>query len=440
MREFGVAEASGILAIAFAVSAMLGAVRQALLNARFGAGDTASAYYAAARLPETLFTLVSGGALWSALIPILLATRKRDGDDAARRLADIVLGACLLVSSGIIVIGELSTPLFVSRLLVPGFDAEATDLTIKLTRIMLFQPLLLAAGAVAVAVLNARNRFLIPALAIAIHNLAEISGILVAWAIPDVGIYGPTFGALGGALLQGIIPFVMLWRSEWRPRPAWRPRDPGLRAVVRLLIPNGLSLGVGYLSSVVETTFASRADEHGALPAIISAWLLAGLPVRLLGFAAGQAVFPRLANAVATEQWTRFRRLGNQTLLAVVALSIPVALGLVVLARPVVRILFEHGEFDADATRLTARLVLLYAIGLPTYIATEVLTRSLIALHDTRTPLLTNTGQLAIRVVVIAALFNRYGVEAIPVSYVISSAIEVLVLLIVLRRKAVNWQ
>src|SRR5690349_7117683 len=98
MREFGVAEASVVLAVSFFLSALLGAARQILLNARFGTSDDASAYYAAARLPETLFTLVAGGALWNALIPVLVRIRRDDGVEAERRLADIVLTACLGVS------------------------------------------------------------------------------------------------------------------------------------------------------------------------------------------------------------------------------------------------------------------------------------------------------------------------------------------------------
>lgn len=424
MREFGVAEASALLAASFFLSAVLGAIRQTLLNARFGAGDTAGAYYAAARLPETLFTLVAGGALWSALIPVLIGVRRDAGETAARRLADIVLTACLAVCLVIVLAGEIATPRFVGTILAPGFDDATTDLTVRLTRILLLQPLLLTAGSVAVAVLNARNRFLLPALAVTVHNVAEIAGIGAAWLVPGVGIYGPAAGVVGGAVIEAIVPYVVLWRREWRPRLAWAPRDPHLRDVVRLLVPNGMSLGVGYAGGVVDTSFASRAPESGAVPALVNAWLLAGLPVRLLGVAGAQAAFPRLAAGAAAGSWIWFRRMTMRTTTTAVALTLPAALGLVVLARPVVAILFEHGEFDAAAGRLTARLVVLYALALPAYAATEVLTRALIAVRDTRTPLITNTLQLGLRIAVTAALLGPSGVEAIPIAFAISSVIE----------------
>jgi putative peptidoglycan lipid II flippase len=435
MREFGVAEASVLLAGAFFLSAVLGALRQVLLNARFGTGDEASAYYAAARLPETLFTLVAGGALWNALIPVLVGTRREGGDAAARRLADVVLTACLVVSAGIVLVGEIGAPAFVAGILAPGFDAETTDLTVRLTRILLLQPLLVTVGSVAVAMLNARNRFLLPALALTAHNLAEIAGIGAAWLVPRVGIYGPACGVVAGAALQSLVPFVALGRREWRPRFAWAPRDPGLHRVVRLLVPNGLSLGVGYAGGVVDTSFTSRAPEPGALPALTNAWLLANLPVRLVGVATAQAAFPRLATSAATGSWGWFRRATLRTTSVAIALALPAALGLVVLARPIVDVLFVHGAFDAAAGALTARLVVIYALGLPLYAATEVLTRALIALHDTRTPLLTNTIQLGLRVAIIAALLNRIGVEAIPTAFAVSSGVETVILGVVLWRR-----
>jgi putative peptidoglycan lipid II flippase len=240
---------------------------------------------------------------------------------------------------------------------------------------------------------------------------------------------------VGGAAVQAAIPFVALWRGEWRPRPVWAPRDAGLRAVVRLLVPNGLSLGVGYAGGVADTSFASRAPEAGSVPALANAWLLAQLPVRLLGAALAQAAFPRLATGAAAGAWGWFRRTTIRTLAAAVVLALPAAVGLAVLARPTVRILFEHGEFDAAAGSLTARLVAIYAVALPAYAATEVLTRALIALHDTRTPLITNTIQLGLRIVLAAALLGRMGVEVAPFAFAVSSVVETTILALVLWRR-----
>jgi putative peptidoglycan lipid II flippase len=176
------------------------------------------------------------------------------------------------------------------------------------------------------------------------------------------------------------------------------------------------------------------------LPAIVNSWLLVALPARLIGFAAGQAAFPRLVAAASESTVFNFRRLTYRVGGLALAFSIPAAVGLVVLARPVVRILFEHGEFDAEAGALTSRIVVLYAIGLPAYAVTEVLTRSLVAMRDTRTPLVTNLLQLILRAGIAAAFLGQFGVEVIPVAYAGSSIVEVALLWIVVRMQMNGWR
>jgi putative peptidoglycan lipid II flippase len=427
-REFTVAEASIILMSSFFASALLGAVRQVLFNAEFGAGDEASAYYAAFRLPDTLFSLIAGGALSSAMIPVLLRTTQADGEVRAWRLVNLVMTSLLAVFALVVLIGELAAPLFVDGLLAPGFDRETSDLTVKLTRVMLLQPVILAVGSVATAVLNSRNQFLLTALSITSHNAALIAGILAARIWDDLGIYGPAIGVVGGGVLQVLILLPGLVGGRERIRPAFDRHDPRLREVVRLLIPNGLAVGVGYAGFIVDTAFASGAREDAALPAIQNAWLLVGLPIALLGQAVGQAVFPRLASYATSLDWVRLRRTIAQAAAAVIALAVPAMLGLVLLGRTVIRVLFEHGEFGADAGDLTNDVLIAYAIALPAYVTTEVVTRGLIALSDTRTPLLTNALQLAGRAAIIALLLGEVGAVAIPVAFAVTASIETVLL------------
>src|SRR5688572_25353854 len=143
-RELSIAEATIVLMASFLTSAVLGALRQVLFNAQFGAGMEANAYYAAFRLPDTLFSLIAGGALSSAMIPVLLSATAEEGEKAAWRLTSLVLTLLLAAFAVVILIGEIFTPVFISSLLAPGFDAPTTQLTVQLTRIMLLQPVILA--------------------------------------------------------------------------------------------------------------------------------------------------------------------------------------------------------------------------------------------------------------------------------------------------------
>jgi putative peptidoglycan lipid II flippase len=438
-REFTIAEASFVLMASFFFSALLGAVRQVLFNAQFGAGLEASAYYAAFRLPDTLFSLIAGGALSSAMIPVLLSTSREEGENAGWRLINLVLTTLLAVFALIVFIGELFTPALVTTILAPGFDDETTALTVALTRIMLIQPLILAVGSVAAAVLNSKNQFLLTALSAASHNITLIVGILVVTAYPNLGIYGPTLGVVAGAALQVAIMLPGLLGSNFRYRPAWDLKDQRLGEVIRLLIPNGLAVGVGYAGFILDTAFASKAPETAALPAIYNAWLLVGLPIALLGQAVGQSAFPRLAAHAAALEWPQMRRTLIRSLAAVVALAIPALLGLILLGRLTIRILFEHGEFGAVAGSLTYAVLIPYAVALPAYVSTEVITRGLIALRDTRTPLLTNSVQLAGRAAIITLLIGDVGVLAMPIAFAVTASVETialgLVLLVKLNRR-----
>lgn len=326
------------------------------------------------------------------------------------------------------ILGLIFTPWFVNVVLAPGFDQATSQLTISLTRITLFEVLIIAISSVCTALLNSRNRFLLPTLGIAIHNVTMISGILLGSAVPAIGIYGPAVGTIFDALLQLVIMIPGLRRLNWRFKVAWDPRDSDLREVVRLLIPNGLSGLVNYAGGIVDTRYGSLINNASGLPALNNALLLIGLPIRLLGMAIAQATFPRLAAHVAEENWPGLRSLMKRALLISIGLGLLALVGLVLVGHPLIKLLFERGRFDAEASALTYHLLVMYAIGLPAYIGTEIITRCLIALHDTRTPLLTNCLQLAGRIALIPLWDQSLGIASIALAFAVTSIGETLLL------------
>jgi putative peptidoglycan lipid II flippase len=327
---------------------------------------------------------------------------------------------------------EIFTPALVTRVLAPGFDAETSALTVALTRIMLIQPVILLLGSVATAVLNSRNQFLLTALSIVSHNVSLIASILLLKLFPDLGIFAPTMGVIGGAILQALILSPGLRGEGHRVRLVFGLTNQRLKEVVRLLIPNGLSVSVNYAGFIVDTAFATRAANPAGLAAIYNAFLLVGLPIALLGQAIGQATFPRLAAQAEAENWSEMRRILLRSLGAAVGLALPAVGALIWLGRPAIRILFERGEFTSAAGDLTFSVLVAYAVALPAYVATEVITRGLISLRDTRTPLLTNSGQLVARILLISILLPRMDVVAIPAAFAISATLETLALAAVL--------
>lgn len=431
-REYSVGEASFILMASFFLSAALGAVRQVLFNAQFGVSPEANAYYAAFRLPDTLFSLIAGGALSSAMIPVLLNARQKNGEASGWRLISIVLTSLLSVFALLIIAVEIFAPALVTRLLAPGFDNQTSDLAVTLTRIMLIQPVILLLGSVATAVLNSRNQFLLTGLSVVSHNISLIASILLLKLFPNLGIFAPTAGVIGGALLQALILSPGLQGGGYRVGLLFDLADARLREVVRLLIPNGLSVSVNYAGFIVDTSYATRAADPAGLAAIYNAFLLVGLPIALLGQAIGQATFPRLAAQAEAGNWAEMRQILFRSLGVSIALALPAVGALLLLGRPTIRILFERGEFTSAAGDLTFNVLVAYAIALPAYVATEVITRGLISLRDTRTPLFTNSGQLIARIFLISILLPSMDVVAIPAAFAISATIETFTLATVL--------
>jgi putative peptidoglycan lipid II flippase len=436
LLELGVAEASAVYMVAFLASATLGILRQALLNARFGLGPEAAAYYAAFRLPDTVTLLIAGGALTNALVPVLLRAESRAGPEAAVRLVNRALTALLAGFAPLCVVAALAAPAFVRHVLAPGFDPATQALTAALTRIMLLEVLLVISEAALVSLLVSRNQVLLPAFAITLRNLTLIGGVLLAFAVPAVGIYGPTLGSILDALIQLAILAPGLRRRGYAPRLALAPRDPDLRAAARLLAPNALSGVVNYAGTILDTAFASLSGIAAAVGALFNALLLVGLPIRLLGMAIGQATLPAAAALGMRGERLALRRLLRRTLLTACGLAALAAAGLLLLGRPLIGLLFERGAFDQAAGDLTYRLLAIYALGLPAYVATEIVTRALLARHDARTPLLANLAQLACRAGLCAALIGPLGPPAIPAAFALSAAIEAAILLLALRPRA----
>ncbi|NTV65147.1 MAG: murein biosynthesis integral membrane protein MurJ [Oscillochloris sp.] len=354
---------------------------------------------------------------------------------AAARVLNLAMTALLGVAGLLSIVGMLAAGLFVRTLLAPGLDPATQALTATLARIMLLEVLLVVAESGLVALLVSRNQLLLPAMATGLHNLALIGGIGVAILVPDVGIYGPTIGAIVDALIKLAILIPGLQQRGYRFQLLWRPRDRDLHTVLRLLIPNALSSGVNYAGTITDTALSTLAGHAAALGAIQNAYLLVGLPIRLLGVAIGQATMPHMVKLSIAKQYAALRKAVHRALAIACGLAGLAAIAMIGLGRLMIRLLFERGAFDSYAGDLTYQMLAAYSLGLPAYVATEVLARALLSCLDTRTQLLTNSLQLTLRITLLLAMIGQVGPVLIPLAFAASSVIEAGILYIVLQRR-----
>lgn len=414
LRAYPIRSAAVIMAAAFALSAGLGMVRQILLGATFGDGSEIAAYYAAARLPETLINLVAGGALVAALVPLLVELPDRT---AQQRVLNVIASVTMVGVAVTTVVGILATDWFVRVVLMPAADPALQARTTTLTRILLFQPLLLALASIIGALLTVERRFALIALAYVSHNMTILLGIGAAWYWPAIGIYGPTIGLLMAAVLKvGIVWLGLHWLNgslRWQ----WDAHHPMLRRALWLAAPTALSVTVNYAGSIIDTSFATRIGVT-TVAAIYSAWLLADMPVRLIGSAIGQAAFPQFAHAIATRDLVTARRTFVRVAVIAVLLTLPVILVLLVAGRAGIALILERGAFDQAAGDRTFAVLQWYILGLPAFVLTELSSRMLNAMHDTHTPLATNVTQLSVKWAVLNGWGLGWGIVAVPIAHV----------------------
>jgi putative peptidoglycan lipid II flippase len=322
--------------------------------------------------------------------------------------------------------------------IAPGFEAVPgkTETTVALTRVMLpFLPLV-SFAAVTMGMLNAQERFAMPALAPAMFNLVTIGWGLALWRAgfaPAQVAMGWALGTLLGGTAQLLIQVPPLWAEGWRPRPEWAPSDPGLRAIAVLMAPATVGLAALQVNIFVGQVFASH--EPSAVSWLQYAFRLLYLPIGVFGVAVGTIATTGLARRAAVGDMDGLRDTLSRSLSLVSFLAVPSTVGLVVLAVPIVRLLFERGRFHAADTEATAAAVALYAIGLVAYTGVKVLAPAFYALGTPRVPLLASACAVATNVVVILTLHGALGYRAVALGQAVGMLLSVVVLAGVFQRR-----
>jgi len=444
MRVGNLARATAIVSGALLLSRVLGLFRTTLFTYTFGFSMEADAFTNAFVFPEIIFNIVAGGALASAFIPVFTGylIEKRDRR-TAWHVASAALNLSIAALTILAIIGFIFTPQILNVILHPYFarpDQTEANLIVNLTRIMLLQPIFLGGATVAVAILQARQSFVLPALAQVLYTACLILGILAtiadnSWGIfgHNLGIYGPALGVVLGAFLQLVIQIPGLRREKMRYRPTFDAFHPGVRHMFRLMVPRLINAAMLYLSVVVNRSLLGVLNDTGAVLGYVTAFTLVMLPIGVFGMAVSQASFPTMAAFVAAGEWTRLRDTIMRTLRGVTYLALPSALGLIVLAQPLTQFLLGHGEVNLDKLSLIWQPLIFFSIGLLGLSLVEILVRSFYALHDTRTAVEVSILQFLFVIGLSILLLDPMGSNGLALATALGSTGEAVVLLLLLR-------
>lgn len=416
----GIAKSAATVSIAVMCSRVLGLIREQVFAGLFGAGYAYDSFVVAFRIPNLLRDLFGEGALSAAFVSVFSDYNANRSKEETWLLASNVLCFFIVAISLITLLGMLFADQIV-QVLAPDFSLVPgkAELTAAMTVIMMPFLLFISLAAVVMGILNTKNRFFVPSLASSFFNLGSIiGGTTLAFILPKYGypaITGMAFGTLIGGVLQLGVQLPVLRQVGFRFTPMLNLNDPGLLRVLKLMIPATIGLSATQINIFINTNFAASCAE-GSVSWLNYAFRLVQLPIGLFGVAVSIAALPVLARQASTQNFTEMRTTFVSSLTIVFCLTVPATVGLIVLAEPIIRVIFERGAFTAADTQATAIALSLYGVGLFAYSANKVIVPVYYAINCARYPVIASFLAIGFNVLIIVSTIDQFQHRAIALS------------------------
>ena len=412
-------------------------MREVVLAAIFGAGNAMDAYNVAYRIPNLVRDLFAEGAMSSAFVPTFTRHLTTAGKESAWRLGNHVINALFLITAALVVLGIVFAAPLVELFAgayrsVPG----KLELTVFLTRIMLPFLTFVAIAAAFMGMLNSLHRFFIPALSPAMYNVATITcALALVPVMPALGM--PPIAAIAlGSLLGGFLQLAVQWPVLRREGFAYRPmldwRDESLQRVLLLMGPGTIGLAATQVNVFVNTVLATG-EGTGAVSWLNYAFRLMYLPIGLFGVSIATATLPVVSRHVAQQDTAAARGTIADGLSLMLMLNVPATVGLMVLATPISRVIFERGAFTAADTAATAVALQFYAIGLIGYSVVRIVSPTFYALGRARVPVMVSVATVVVNAALNIALVRVMGYRGLALGTSIAALFNASLLMILLR-------
>jgi putative peptidoglycan lipid II flippase len=434
-----VAKSAGSVGIAVFLSRILGLVREQVMAVLFGAGFYMDAFVVAFRIPNLLRDLFAEGALSAAFVTVFTDYDHKKGEEAAWRLANNVLVTLSILLSLITVLGIIFSKEII-LVMAPDFGliAGKIALTRFLTNIMFPFLILVSLSAAVMGMLNTKGRFFIPAMASFFFNLGSIvGGVLLAFQAPAFGqppIVGMAIGTLIGGILQMTIQLPSLKRSGFKWLPHLNLRDEGLHQIMILMIPAVIGLSATQINVFINTNFAARCAQ-GSVSWLNYAFRLMQFPIGIFGVAISIATLPVISRHASQGDMGALKATYVSSLTMAFLLTIPASFGLAFLAKPIIRLIFQHGHFLALDTVRTSEALIYYSVGLFAYSTVKITVPVFYALKDTKYPVVASFFAVVTNLVIVSLTLSALQHKAIALSTSITMIVNFIFLSVILYKK-----
>ncbi len=421
---------SVVLSITTFASYLLGLARDHFFAQTFGATRALDAYNAAFLFPDLVFNILIASGIAAAFVPILtglLQSEKSKAEEYVNSIITSATGAMLAMATLIVIFAHP-----ISAFVAPGFDPQDRLLVIKIIRVLAFSPIFFAASNALGAMLITKRRFLFYGLSPVLYNLGIIGGTL--FLVPHFGIMGVAFGTLGGAVLHLLVRIADAWREGFRFKLDFSVKTPEFRKTIRLMIPKMFGHPIELATFWGFTAIASTLVP-GSIAVISFARNFQSVPVSLIGITIATTSFPLLAGAVSSNETKKFWTTLKHSFLLIGVFSFLAAIIIYFIREPLIRILLGGGEFQADDISRTAAVLGIFCFSIPTEALIHLLARAFYATKNTTIPVAVSILGIIVAVPGGFFLSQSYGLVALPFAFFLGSALELVILAILLPRR-----
>ncbi|HVO59033.1 MAG TPA: murein biosynthesis integral membrane protein MurJ [Dongiaceae bacterium] len=395
-------KSASIISLVTIVSRVLGYVRDQRIALLLGTSITADSYFLAYRIPNLFRRLVAEGSMTASFIPVFTGYMREKDREEVWDFANRLFWTLALVVAVITVLGMVFSPsvihLFTSS---TGRAQGGWDQAIELNRIIFPYLFFVALAALAMGILNCFHIFGLPAATPVFLNLATILfSVAAVWKYFKNPATSLAVGVLVGGVLQFLIQVPLLVQKGMSFKFGISFSHPGIRNVARLMIPRLFGIGIGQINLLIDTRFATAGKmPEGSLAALYLADRVMELVLGGYAIAVATAILPMMSHQAAANDYNGLKKTLAFSIRLVAFITIPAMLGLMILREPIIRVLFQHGQFVAESTRLTARALLYYAIALPGLATVKLVVPAFYSTRDTKTPVIIAAISLVINVV-----------------------------------------
>lgn len=423
------------LFIATILSKLIGFTREAILVSVYGAGMISDVYITAMNIPLTLFDIVAT-ALSTTFIPLFFKIQEKEGEIKALEFSNNIFNIVLIISLLLSIIGYIFAEPLV-KIFAMEFSGTKLELAVQFTKIIVFSMVFIGLSKILSSWLQIKNNFFIPGIISIPYNIIIIISILVSYKYNNVKVL--IVGSLLGIMSQFLFQLPYAYKLEYKYKRYINLKDKNLREAIYLVVPVFIGVGVSQLNSVIDKTLASTLGD-GIITILNSASKLEGVISALFISTIGSVIYPKISTLYNKGLDRHFNSVINKSINTIILLIIPISIGIIVLANPLVSLIFERGKFDASATNLTSIALSFYCIGMIGGGVTTILNKVFYSLNDTKVPMISSIISIITNIVLNLISIRYLGYKGLALSTSISSIVCTILLLRFLIKKNIGFK